>query len=127
LQNQYQTILAASGYVIIASVIAFTLSQMLDIMLYQRIKELSHGKWLWLRSNISMYFGQMLDSCILVLIVFHASSHKLDILMGSIVIKLVFSFLMTPIIYLIVGSVDRYLGFNTFAFKNEAECANLAP
>jgi uncharacterized integral membrane protein (TIGR00697 family) len=119
LQNEYQTILYVSGNIILASIIAFSISQILDIFIYQKIKELSNGKWLWLRSNISTYIGQIIDSGIFVMIVFHASNQKINILMGSITIKVILSFLMTPIVYLIVITVNRYLESNTFAFKNE--------
>jgi len=119
LQNEYQTILSISGNIIMASIIAFGISQILDIVIYQKIKELSNGKWLWLRSNISTYLGQIIDSSIFVTIVFHASNQKVNILMGSITVKIILSFLMTPVVYLIVIVINRYLESNTFAFKNE--------
>ena len=95
LQNAYQTILSASGNVIVASLVAFSISQILDVAIYQRIKELSRGRWLWLRSNISTYLGQIIDSAIFVMIVFHQSHQKFNILVGSIVVKIFLSFLMT--------------------------------
>lgn len=116
-QEAYQSVLAVSGKVIFASFIAFSISQLLDIFIFQRIKELSRGKWLWLRSNVSIYLGQVIDSCVFVMIVFYDSSHKLDILCGSIMVKIILSFLMTPVIYLIVIGVNRYLDSNTLAFK----------
>ena len=119
LQNEYQTILSISGNIIIASIVAFSISQLLDIMVYQKIKEWSQGKWLWLRSNISTYLGQAIDSTIFVLIVFQSSSQKLSILTGSILVKIILSFLMTPVVYLIVIIANRYLESNTFAFKDE--------
>lgn len=44
LQDAYKTILSISGNIIIASLIAFTFSQIVDLVIYQRIKELSQGK-----------------------------------------------------------------------------------
>lgn len=119
-QDQYELVLSSSGKVIIAGIIAFSLSQMLDIYVYQRIKELTKGKWLWLRSNISTYLGQALDSLIIVMIVFADSDHKLAILLGSITVKIILSFLMTPFVYLIVITVNKYLDSKTLAFKDEA-------
>jgi uncharacterized integral membrane protein (TIGR00697 family) len=121
LQNQYQSVLAVSGNVVFASLIAFSISQLMDIVIYQRIKEITRGKWLWLRSNISIYLGQIIDSTIFVMIVFGHSAQKYNILMGSITIKIILSFLMTPVIYLIVISVNRYLESNTLAFKDESK------
>ena len=122
LQTEYATILSVSGSIIVASFIAFSLSQVLDIFIYQKIKTWSQGKWLWLRSNISTYIGQTVDSIIFVSIVFHASTHKLNIIAGSIVVKIILSLLMTPIVYLIVIGVNRYLDDQSYAFKsNENE------
>jgi uncharacterized integral membrane protein (TIGR00697 family) len=119
LQAEYQSVLAVSGNVVLASLAAFTVSQVLDIAVYQRIKELSRGKWLWLRSNISIYLGQMVDSFIFVMIVFHDSDKKFTILMGAVTVKIILSLGMTPVIYLIVMMANRYLGNNTLAFKDE--------
>ncbi len=119
LQNEYKTILSVSSHIIIASLIAFSFSQILDIFVYQRIKEWSKGRWLWLRSNVSTYLGQIVDSCIFVLIVFQASNQKLSILVGSVTVKIILSFLMTPVVYTIVIFTNRYLESNTLAFKNE--------
>lgn len=116
-QAEYQTILASGTKVVTASFIAFGLSQLLDIFVYQRIKELSHGKWLWLRSNLSSYVGQILDSGIFISIVFYDSPNKLSIFAGSIIVKMILSFLMTPVVYLIVMSVNYYLDEKTQAFK----------
>lgn len=119
LQETYQTILANSVYVVFASICAFGVSQLLDIFVYQRIKQASRGKHLWLRSNIATYFGQIIDSLIFVLIVFHGSEHILHILIGSFAVKIILSFLMTPVVYVIVIGVNRYLGSKTLAFKAE--------
>ncbi len=64
MQHAYQTILSTSGSVVIASMLAFIASQFLDIFVYQKIKDISRGKWLWLRSNLSTFLGQFVDSII---------------------------------------------------------------
>lgn len=121
LQFEYQNILSTGIHVVVASLVAFITSQILDIFIYQRIKELSKGKWLWLRSNISTYLGQIIDSSIFVMLVFYHSNQKLTILFGSIIVKIILSMMMTPFVYLIVITINRYLESNTLAFKNEFE------
>lgn len=74
---------------------------------------------LWLRSNISTYLGQALDSVIFVNIVFYDLPQKWSILIGAIIVKIIISLMMTPIVYLIVISINRYLDSNTLAFKEE--------
>ena len=118
-QNQpaYAMVLSVSGKVVTASFLAFLISQLLDIMLYQKIKNVFYGKLLWLRSNVSTFVGQIIDSGIFVSIVFYGLPHKLHILQGSIAVKIIISILMTPIVYLIVIGVDKYLKSETLAFK----------
>ncbi len=120
-QQNYQAILSVSGHVVIASLIAFLASQILDIVVYQKIKNASKGRHLWLRSNLSTFIGQSVDSIIFVSLVFSASHHKVNILLGSILIKIIISILMTPIVYLIVIGVNKYLGSNTLAFKGDTK------
>lgn len=126
LQTNYQAVLGTSIKVVIASVLAFSISQLIDIGIYQKIKQLSQGKLLWLRSNLSTYLGQALDSFIFIMIVFTHSPQKLTILVGSISIKIILSLLMTPFVYLIVIGIDRYLDEDTLAFKNKTEMEKLS-
>ncbi|SEG40744.1 hypothetical protein SAMN02746093_02835 [Legionella quinlivanii DSM 21216] len=118
-QSEYQLILSTGINVVIASFIAFALSQILDIIVYQKLKEISNGKRLWIRSNLSTYLGQTIDSIIFVNIVFFNSNQKINLLFGSVLIKIFLSFLMTPIVYLIIYAVNKYLDSNTLAFKTE--------
>lgn len=119
LQSEYKLILATGINVVIASLIAFAASQLLDIMVYQKLKELSKGKKLWIRSNLATYLGQSIDSILFVNIVFFNSTQKINLLLGSILIKIFLSFLMTPVVYLIIHVAHKYLDANTLAFKIE--------
>jgi uncharacterized PurR-regulated membrane protein YhhQ (DUF165 family) len=65
--------------------------------------------------------GQAIDSIIFINIVFFNSNQKLNILFGSILIKIILSFLMTPVVYFIIFAVNKYLDSNTLAFKAEDE------
>lgn len=123
-QYEYQTTLAMGMKIVLASFFAFAASQMLDIFVYQRIKEATGGKYLWLRSNVSTYLGQILDSLIFIGIMFFDSDQKWTILWGSISIKVFISFLMTPFIYLLIHSLNRYLNSQTLAFKVDLICGS---
>lgn len=118
LDNAYSQTLSMGFQVAIASLIAFGISQILDVVIYQRIKEITRGNKLWLRSNISIYLGQALDSLIFVNIVFYNLPQKWHLLFGNLLVKAIVSFLMTPIVYLVIHSINRYLDFNTLAFKS---------
>jgi uncharacterized integral membrane protein (TIGR00697 family) len=116
-QSEFASILATSGKIVSASLLAFLMSQILDIFIYQKIKNRTQGKHLWIRSNISTVIGQIIDSTIFVGIVFFASDHKAEILMGSICVKMIISVLMTPVVYFIILTANYYLNNETLAFK----------
>ena len=118
-QSAYEMILNTGSKAVIASVLAFLCSQLLDIFVYQKIKNKTNGRLLWLRSNLSTFLGQLIDSLIFVSIIFYTSSGYWRILLGSVMFKIVISFVMTPFVYLIVFSVNRYLSGDTLAFKVE--------
>ncbi|MDF1761541.1 MAG: queuosine precursor transporter [Coxiellaceae bacterium] len=117
LSIEFHEVLASSSAVLLASLLAFGISQLLDIMIYQGIKKINKGRWLWLRTNASTVCGQTIDAAIFVAIVFHASTHKWNIFLGAMTVKIVLSIVMTPIIYLVVIAVNRWLRGNTLAFK----------
>lgn len=125
MQGAYAEALSMGFKVAIASLIAFGISQILDVFVYQRIKEVTRGKKLWLRSNISIYLGQALDSLIFVNIIFYDLPEKWHILFGSLLVKAIVSFMMTPVVYIIIHTVNRYLDFKTLAFMSGN--ANSAP
>ena len=116
-QAEFESTLATSGSIVAASLLAFLLSQILDIFIYQKIKNRTQGRHLWIRSNISTVLGQIIDSTIFVSIVFYASDHKAALLMGSICVKMIISVLMTPVVYLIIFAANYYLKGETQAFK----------
>lgn len=119
-QTEFAMILSAGYRVVVASLAAFAVAQLFDIVIFQNIKRLTNGKWLWLRTNISVYLGQTIDTIIFVNIVFADLEHKWALMLNMILLKIVVSFLMTPIVYLIVYSVNRYLDYQTQAFVYDA-------
>lgn len=117
-QEIYQSALSMGLNVAVASLVAFAVSQILDVVVYQKVKDITRGKKLWLRSNLSIYMGQVLDSLIFVNIIFYDLPQKWHLLMGTLVVKAIVSILMTPLVYLIVNLVNRYLDHKTLAFKH---------
>lgn len=120
-QAEYASVLSIGSNVLIASLCAFSLSQMIDITVYQKIKELSQGKHLWLRSNVATFLGQTLDSIIFINIVFAGSNHKFNIIVGSVLVKIILSFMMTPVVYCIIFAVNKYLNLDSHSCALQQE------
>ncbi|MGE4318841.1 MAG: queuosine precursor transporter [Deferribacterales bacterium] len=98
-QEAFSTILSASSRIIIASLIAYLVSQYHDVWLYHFIKDRTGKKHLWLRNNASTAMSQLLDSVIFIVIAFYGVMPLLPLILGQWVIKLIIALIDTPFVY----------------------------
>src|SRR5215213_9571054 len=64
-------IFGQSQSIIIASLIAFFVSQILDVYVFHRIKEMTGEKKIWLRATVSTLVSQLIDSFVVLFIAFY--------------------------------------------------------
>lgn len=90
--------------IVIGSLTAFMISQLLDVHLYQKIRARHpEDKFLWLRNNGSTMISQLIDTLIFVPIAFlftYDFQVVVEIFISTYVIKLLVAFLDTPFLYL---------------------------
>lgn len=102
-QSEFETILGGSFRIIIASLVAYVISQNLDVNIFHKLKEKHGSKKLWIRNNSSTMISQLVDTTIFITIAFYGVM-PLNVLLGLIVtqylFKLVVSILDTPLVYL---------------------------
>ena len=109
--------------VIIGSLAAFILSQILDVAIFHAIKKRTGERWLWLRSTGSTLFSQLIDTFVVVSIAFYfypklvpgngepwPVRQVLTVCTGGYIYKFCIAFLMIPVIYLVHILIERYLG-----------------
>jgi len=103
----YQEIFGISIRFGIASVIAFACGEILDVMVYSKIKKITHGKAIWLRNNISNCLGELVDSVIFIVIAFYSFGQSfgenalwlIGLVLPYWIAKCVMSFACTPLVY----------------------------
>jgi uncharacterized integral membrane protein (TIGR00697 family) len=104
----YKTIFSNSIRVIIASIVAFLISQTHDIWAFNFWKKKTHGKYLWLRNNLSTIASQLLDTAIFTTIAFYhvapgfTAVRIIQMIIPYWLLKVGFAFLDTPFVYLLV-------------------------
>jgi len=105
IQDNLQGVFALAPRIVIGSLCAFLISQLLDITLFERIKQkMPETKFLWIRNNGSTLISQLLDSIVFVLIAFYGVFELnilLSILISTYILKLLVAILDTPFLYLI--------------------------
>lgn len=100
-QSAFKTIFTLTPRIVIGSMIAYLISQNLDVWFFIKIKEKTGGKHLWLRNNASTWTSQLVDSIIFTVIAFAGVyPHIFQLILFTYIIKVIVAFLDTPFIYL---------------------------
>lgn len=68
--EQFQTVFGQSRWIIIGSITAFLLSQLLDIYMFWIIRKITGGKWIWIRATGSTVVSQLVDTFVVQFIAF---------------------------------------------------------
>jgi uncharacterized integral membrane protein (TIGR00697 family) len=109
--------------IIIASMIAFLVAQLVDVLIFHKIKKLTGEKKIWLRATGSTLVSQLIDSFIVLLIAFYfypkwvpgqGSPWPFDQIIAICIVNYIYKFsmaiLLTPVIYFVRGRIEKYLG-----------------
>ncbi len=101
-QESFEQVLGATPRIILASLVAYLISQNHDVWAFHFWKKVFRGRHLWLRNNLSTGASQILDSTIFICIAFWGVMPVLPLIMGQILVKLLIAFLDTPVVYFLV-------------------------
>lgn len=104
-QDAYALILGFVPRTVLASMTAYLVAQLHDVWAFHLWAQITHGKHLWLRNNLSTMTSQFIDSSVFVLIAFagvFSWDALLSILTGQYLVKLAIAALDTPVVYVLV-------------------------
>jgi len=113
----FNSVFGQAQMVIVGSISAFLISQLVDAYLFNWIKNRTGNKFIWLRSTGSTLISQLIDSYIVLYIGFVLPGNLkmkdfLEIAPTNYVLKLVIAISLTPLIYLGHYMVKKYLNQN---------------
>ena len=115
----YNTIFLQSTGIIIGSVFAFLIAQLLDVFIFQKIKKITKGKFIWLRATGSTLISQLIDSFVVLTIAFYflapegkewSINQVFVVGFDNYTFKFFVAIIITPFIYLAHYLIDSYLG-----------------
>lgn len=116
--NQFQAVFGQSMWIIVGSITAFLISQLIDVSVFWFFKKRTGESKIWLRTTGSTVISQLFDSFIVLGIAFWLPG-KIDFdtfissgLTGY-VFKLCTAILLTPLIYLGHHLIKKYLSEET--------------
>lgn len=104
--SAYTTIFQGSARIFLASIAAFLLSQFHDIWAFEFWKNKTHGKFLWLRNNLSTMVSQFIDTVIFMFLAFYHIAPNFDamfiwqLIIPYYILKIILAAIDTPLVYL---------------------------
>ena len=99
--------------IIAGSIVAFLVSQIVDVTIFHKIKKMTGEKHVWLRATGSTLVSQLVDSYIVLFIAFAGVFSWQQILAFGIMnylYKFSMAVVLTPVIYFAENRMDKYLG-----------------
>jgi uncharacterized integral membrane protein (TIGR00697 family) len=112
--SQFFAVFGQSQWIIVGSIAAFLVSQLIDVSLFHFLKSKTGNKMIWLRSTGSTVISQLFDSFIVLGIAFWATGiMTTEMYIASAFtgyfVKLLIAVGMTPIIYLGHYIIEKYI------------------
>jgi queuosine precursor transporter len=105
-----------SGWIILGSITAFLLGQLVDVTVFHKIKRVTGEQRIWLRATGSTLISQFIDSFVVLFIAFYIGadwslSRIIALGLVAYAYKFFVAVLMTPIIYGVHFLIEKYLGY----------------
>ena len=128
-QQSFRTVFMQSQFIIVGSITAFLLAQLVDVMVFWMIRRKTGHKHLWLRATGSTIISQIIDTYVVGFIGLYVPfwlktrwpntfasaggvsfQNFLEAQTAGYVFKLVIAIAVTPVLYIVHSIIDNYLG-----------------
>ena len=111
----YQSIFRQGLGIIVGSLVAFIIGQVLDASVFQAFRRVTGSKYIWLRATGSTLISQLVDSFVVLYVAFYlfgnwSMTQVLEVATFNYWYKFAAAILLTPLLYLAHYLIDRYLG-----------------
>jgi hypothetical protein len=111
--STFDLVFASGRRILIASMTAYVVAQLIDIAVFHRLKSITKGKFLWVRATGSTVVSQLIDTIVIQSLVWSGTldvSKLTNLIITSWVGKVLIAIALTPAIYAGHAVVIRVLG-----------------
>jgi uncharacterized integral membrane protein (TIGR00697 family) len=106
--SAFETIMLATPRIWIAGIIAYGISQFLNVTIFSALRGQGEGRLLWLRAGVASVLSQIVDTLLFITIAFYGVFPIANLLAGQMIAKVVLSALLVPpLVYLFVAMGRR--------------------
>ncbi|UAY53421.1 queuosine precursor transporter [Ferruginibacter albus] len=115
MNTAFGAIFGQGMWIILGSLVAFLVSQIVDVTIFHKIKNITGDKKVWLRATGSTLVSQLVDSYIVLFIAFKLGGNwtwQMVIAVGTVnyIYKALVALILTPVIYFVEGRIEKYVG-----------------
>jgi queuosine precursor transporter len=113
MQTSFNAIFGQGMRIIIGSLVAFLVSQLVDVYIFHRIKRITGDKKIWLRATGSTLVSQLIDSYIVLFIAFSGVfTWQMILAIGimNYIYKAIMALILTPVIVYVEKKIADYVG-----------------
>lgn len=116
-QAAYESVFGSTWRIVFASLTAFWAGEFANSFVLAKMKLLTQGRHLWMRTIGSTVVGQGLDSLIFYPLAFYgewSNAQVLTVMVTNWLLKVTWEVVLTPITYLVVGALKRAEGLDVY-------------
>jgi uncharacterized integral membrane protein (TIGR00697 family) len=118
MQNAFNAIFGQGMWIILGSLVAFLVSQLVDVFIFHKIKKITGDKWIWMRATGSTLVSQLVDSFIVLTIAFKFGStwtwaEVFAVGTMNYIYKFIMAIVLTPVIIIVEKRIEKYVGHET--------------
>lgn len=118
MQGAFEAIFGQGMWIILGSLVAFLVSQFIDVIVFHKIKKITGEKMGWLRATGSTVVSQLVDSFVVLVIAFKIGnnwswSFVLAVCVVNYMYKFTMAIILTPVIGIVENRIEKYLGHET--------------
>lgn len=123
MQKAFESVFGQGLLIIIGSLVAFLIGQVVDVLVFHKIKQITGEKKIWARATGSTLVSQFIDSFIVLFIAFYLGPRLFEgsgspwtfamflaIGFNNYIYKFLVAVILTPVIYGLHNLIDQYLG-----------------
>jgi uncharacterized integral membrane protein (TIGR00697 family) len=121
-QTSYTDILGQTPRILLASFAGYLVGEFSNAFVLARLKLLTAGRWLWLRTIGSTVVGQAFDTAVFVTLAFGGTVPAgilAGIVVGQWALKVVYESLATPLTYITVAWLKAQERVDTFDYETD--------
>lgn len=119
-QAAYNTVLGFTPRLVIASLVAYFVGEFSNSLVLSKVKILTKGRWLWMRTIGSTAVGEGIDTLLFITIAFMGiipSNVLITMIFAQYIWKVSYEVVATPLTYKLVGWVKHQEELDTYDYQ----------